>query len=101
MVKKHFNADNDFTASQWPNLGRPRNADRRSREHLTPEEIDRLIAAASKVGRYGHRDATMILMAATTGGSIMAYRHGLRVSELVSLRWDQVDLKGGQLHVRR
>ena len=31
----------------------------------------------------------------------MAYRHGLRVSELVSLRWDQVDLKQGLLHVSR
>jgi len=92
MASKRPKADKSFTASRWPNLGRPRNADRRSREHLTPEEIDRLIAAASKVGRYGHRDATMILM---------AYRHGLRVSELVSLRWDQVDLRSGQLHVRR
>ena len=76
----------------WPNLGKPRNADRRSREHLTPAEIDKLIVAAGKLGRYGHRDATMILM---------AFRHGLRVSELIALRWDQVDLKDGQLHVRR
>lgn len=73
-------------------LGKPRNADRRGREHLTPSEIDKLIAAAGKLGRNGHRDATMILV---------AYRHGLRVSELVSLRWDQVDLKDGRLHVRR
>lgn len=81
-----------FTATRWPNLGKPRNADRRSREHLTPAEIDKLIVAAGKLGRYGHRDATMILM---------AFRHGLRVSELIALRWDQVDLKDGQLHVRR
>jgi integrase len=33
--------------------------------------------------------------------SLLAYRHGLRVSELVALRWDQVDLKSGHLHVRR
>ena len=32
---------------------------------------------------------------------LLAYRHGLRVSELVALRWDQVDLKNGLLHVRR
>jgi site-specific recombinase XerD len=42
--------------------------------------------------RWGHRDATMILV---------AYRHGLRVSELVDLRWDQVDVRTATLHVRR
>jgi type 1 fimbriae regulatory protein FimB/type 1 fimbriae regulatory protein FimE len=67
------------------------NAERRSREHLTPSEIDRLIAAARQLGRHGHRDATMILL---------AYRHGLRVSELVSLRREQLDLRQGLLHVR-
>lgn len=50
------------------------------------------IASAAKLGRYGQRDSTMILM---------AYRHGLRVSELVSLRWDQLDLETAQIHVRR
>jgi integrase len=40
----------------------------------------------------GHRDATMILV---------AYRHGLRVSELVDLRWDQIDFNAGTLAVRR
>jgi type 1 fimbriae regulatory protein FimB/type 1 fimbriae regulatory protein FimE len=68
------------------------NADRRSREHLTPAEIDRLIAAARRLGRHGDRDAAMILL---------AYRHGLRVSELVGLRREQVDLQQGLLHVRR
>jgi type 1 fimbriae regulatory protein FimB/type 1 fimbriae regulatory protein FimE len=68
------------------------NADRRSREHLTPAEIDRLIAAARRLGRHGDRDAAMILL---------AYRHGLRVSELVGLRREQVDLPQGLLHVRR
>jgi type 1 fimbriae regulatory protein FimB len=32
---------------------------------------------------------------------LIAYRHGLRVSELILLRWTQVDLKEGQLHVNR
>jgi site-specific recombinase XerD len=68
------------------------NAARRSREHLTSAEIDRLIAAARLLGRHGHRDATMILL---------AYRHGLRVSELVGLRREQVDLRHGLLHVHR
>jgi integrase len=54
--------------------------------------VDRLLKAAGSVGRYGHRDATLLLV---------AYRHGLRVSELVALRWDQVDFKAGLLHVNR
>ena len=71
---------------------RKKNKDVRSREHLTPDEVEKLIAAAKSVGRHKHRDAAMILT---------AYRHGLRVSELVALRWDMVDLKQGLLHVNR
>ncbi len=77
------------------NLQPPRrrpNSELRSREYLTPLEVDALINGAKSVGRHKHRDATLILI---------AYRHGLRVSELVSLRWDQVDLKQGKLHVNR
>jgi integrase len=32
---------------------------------------------------------------------LLSYRHGLRVSELIRLRWDQLDLDQGLLHVRR
>jgi len=67
------------------------NAEYRTREHLTEPEVKKLIEAA-KDNRYGHRDSTMVLM---------AYRHGLRASELVDLRWEQVDLKSAILHVRR
>ena len=68
------------------------NRKRRSREHLTPDEVDCLMTAAGKLGRHGERDKTLVLL---------AYRHALRVSELVALRWDQVDLKQGLLHVNR
>jgi len=68
------------------------NEESRSREYLTPAEVDQLVAAARKLGRHGHRDSTMILL---------SFRHGLRVSELVSLRWEQVDLKQGAFHVTR
>jgi integrase len=70
---------------------RPPNRDLRTREHLTEAEVERLMKA-TKDNRYGHRDATMILV---------AYRHGLRVSELVDLRWEQVDFRTTSLHVRR
>jgi type 1 fimbriae regulatory protein FimB/type 1 fimbriae regulatory protein FimE len=73
-------------------LRRPKNKDVRTREYLTPEEVAALEKAARGLGRHGHRDATLILI---------AYRHGLRVSELIALRWDQVDLKQGALHVNR
>src|SRR2546421_10658729 len=65
---------------------------RRSREHLTPHEVERLMKSAGSTGRHGHRDRTLILL---------AYRHGLRVSELVALRWEQIDLRQGLLHVNR
>jgi site-specific recombinase XerD len=69
-----------------------KNIDRRNREYLTPIEIEKLINSAKKLGRYGQRDATMILM---------AYRHGLRVSELVSTRWCQINLEQGFFSVLR
>ncbi len=48
--------------------------------------------AAARQNRCGHRDATMILV---------VFRHGLRASEAVDLRWDQVDFNRAVLHVRR
>lgn len=71
---------------------KPRNQDVRSREYLTESEVTRLAEAAQAHGRYGHRDACMILL---------AFRHGLRVSELIALRWDMVDLDACLLHVTR
>src|SRR5689334_23579919 len=70
---------------------RPPNAKLRTREYLTDAEVARLIEAA-KANRWGHRDATMILV---------AYRHGLRASELTDLRWDQIDFNMATLAVRR
>jgi type 1 fimbriae regulatory protein FimB/type 1 fimbriae regulatory protein FimE len=63
----------------------------RSREYLTDAEVTKL-AETAKRNRWGHRDATMILV---------AYRHGLRASELVDLRWDQIDFNVGTMAVRR
>ena len=71
---------------------KPRNRDVRAREYLTPSEVDDLMRAAGKVGRHPFRDKTMILI---------AYRHALRVSELCALKWQQIDLRQGQIHVVR
>jgi type 1 fimbriae regulatory protein FimB/type 1 fimbriae regulatory protein FimE len=70
---------------------RQQNLALRSREHLTETEVEKLINAA-KDNRYGHRDATMILV---------AYRHGLRASEVCDLRSEQIDFNSATLHVRR
>jgi integrase len=64
----------------------------RVREYLTEKEVDRLIEVAHKRGRNSARDAAAILL---------AYRHGLRAQELCSLRWSQIDLRNGRLHVNR
>jgi type 1 fimbriae regulatory protein FimE len=73
-------------------LRRMPNSAYRQREYLTEAEVNRLIEAARKRGRNGSRDAAAILL---------AYRHGLRAAELCSLRWSQVDLRNGRLHVNR
>ncbi len=72
---------------------RQRNQASRAREYLTPDEVERLVTAARQAGgRLADRDALLIMM---------AYRHGFRASELIALRWDQIDLKTGTLHVAR
>lgn len=71
---------------------KPKNKERRSREYLSQTEIDKLRKAAKSYGRHGHRDDTLILI---------MFRHGLRVGEVIALRWDQIDLKQGLLYVHR
>ena len=60
------------------------------RRYLTEREVERLMDCARKYGRYGHRDATMILV---------AYRHGLRASEVCDLQWQQIELSEGRLRL--
>jgi type 1 fimbriae regulatory protein FimB/type 1 fimbriae regulatory protein FimE len=86
-----------ITLLQAPKMGKspPKripNSVRRSREYLSPADVDSMIAAAKNTGRHGHRDATLILL---------SYRHAPRVSEVIAWRWDQVDLEQGLLHVNR
>jgi integrase len=70
---------------------RRKNSDLRTREYLTAREVEQLMDAARR-NRHGHRDATMVLI---------AFKHGLRASEAVDLRWEQVDFNRAVLHVRR
>src|SRR5712671_5020351 len=71
--------------------GRRPNDHYRVREYLTEKEVERLMKTAGD-NRHGHRDSTMILL---------AFRHGLRASELCAMRWEQIDLVHGRLHVSR
>lgn len=91
MSKTHLKLVAPATEKRTVTPRRAPNAELRTREYLTEGEVDRLIAAA-KDNRWGQRDSTMVLV---------AYRHGLRVSELVDLRWDQIDFDTATLHVRR
>jgi integrase len=91
VAKSHLKLVTPATENRTVTPTRRRNADLRTREYLTGAEVQRLTQAA-KGNRYGHRDATMVAV---------AYRHGLRASELVDLRWDQVDFATATLHVRR
>src|SRR5262245_52723565 len=91
MAKSHLKLVTPATINRTVIPKRAPNADLRTREYLTEAEVEWLINAAKK-NRWDHRDATMTLV---------AYRHGLRASELVDLRWDQIELTSGTLHVRR
>src|SRR5437016_6285949 len=63
----------------------------RLRAFLTPDEVASLLRAAKK-GRHGVRNYAMILI---------AYRHGLRASEVAGLRVSDIDLKRGTIYCRR
>jgi type 1 fimbriae regulatory protein FimB/type 1 fimbriae regulatory protein FimE len=91
MAKSHLKLVTPTEILRTVGPVRRRNAELRTREHLTPGEVEALMEAA-KANRHGHRDATMILI---------AFRHGLRASELCDLRWDQVEFDAAVLHVRR
>ena len=90
-MKATSNASAPTSVKRTVARGRLSNGHYRTREYLTEREVERLMKAAGD-NRHGHRDATMILL---------AFRHGLRASELCTLRWEQVDLVHDRLHVSR
>jgi integrase len=91
MTKPRLRLVTPAAVNRTVTLRRPKNGEVRTREHLTEDEVEKLVEAA-KNNRHGHRDALMVLL---------TYRHGLRAAEVVDLRWEQVDFKTGTLHVRR
>ena len=91
MMKSHLKLVAPATENRTVKPRRLPNAELRTREYLTDAEVARLTEPA-KANRWSHRDATMILV---------AYRHGLRASELVDLRWEQIDYNTATVHVHR
>jgi type 1 fimbriae regulatory protein FimB/type 1 fimbriae regulatory protein FimE len=71
--------------------GRLPNLAYRTREHLTEDEVVKVLAALKR-NRNGLRDWLM---------GLLCFRHGLRVSELIDLQWTDIKFEQGQLHVRR
>lgn len=71
---------------------RAKNDDSRGRKHLTRMEVHAIAKRARKGKRNGARDALMIRM---------AFEHGLRASELVGLRWQDVLFETQELNVKR
>jgi len=90
-AKTHMRSVAPTTKKRAVSPKRLPNAKYRSREHLTPKEVDRLIEAA-KCNRYRLRDETMVTV---------CYRHALRASEVCELEWSQVNFDEGTLYVRR
>lgn len=62
------------------------------RRHLTKSEIDAMVSATRISGAHGLRNALLILL---------AYRHALRVSELLALTWSDINLEDLSIHIRR
>ena len=92
MFLVSFNGVEFIMRNQRRNASPPNPVNCTVRKYLTAREIEKLMDYARKHSRYGHRDATMILV---------TYRHGLRASEVCDLQWHQVELDQGCMHVRR
>jgi type 1 fimbriae regulatory protein FimB/type 1 fimbriae regulatory protein FimE len=91
MRKSHLKLVAPTTVNRTVTPTRRPNAELRTREYLTASEVARLMKAAAG-NRWGHRDATMLLV---------CFRHGLRASELTDLQWSQLDFATATLAVRR
>ena len=74
--------------TEMQKVGRKTDADygRDAHKYLAPGQVEALVNVSSK------RDGLMISL---------AYHHGLRVSELIALQWDAIDLKAGTIVIRR
>jgi len=71
---------------------RIKNKDKRPREYLTPDEVERLYTVARVSGPLRVRNVVLL---------DLLYRHALRAAEAVTLRWDAIDRVGRVIHINR
>jgi integrase len=91
MGKSHLKLVSPTKAKRTVTPTRRPNSELRPREHLTEREVGKLIEVAKR-NRHGARDSAMILV---------AFRHGLRASEVCELQWSDVEFESATLHLRR
>ena len=72
--------------------GRQKNDELRSRTYLTIAEVNDLLQAVGSRGRHTTRDYALVLL---------MFRHGLRVSEAIALKWDAVMFDQGKIYLNR
>jgi type 1 fimbriae regulatory protein FimB len=87
-LENHRNVQSE---KKSPAAKRPKQKRQRDKEYLTDHEVEQLMEAAAD-GRHGVRDQLLILL---------AWRHGLRCEELVSLKLNQITIPGRELYVLR
>jgi type 1 fimbriae regulatory protein FimB len=75
-----------------PNKGHE--ATGRTREYLTPSEMERLLDRAKKYGRENQRFRNHCII-------LTMYRHGLRVGEAANLKWSDICFDDGTIYIRR
>jgi len=68
------------------------NDEQRGRRNLTHQEVELICKAIRAGSRYPDRDETMVLM---------AFHHGLRISELTNIKYQRINLKTQQVSVKR
>ena len=74
------------------NRSRVANDELRGKRHLNPQEVELICKSIRKGSRYPDRDELLV---------IMAFHHGYRVGELTNLKWQHIDLKTGQIAIKR
>lgn len=86
--------DDTTVVSSLENLspGRAKNIELRSRTYLNLAEINELLLAAQARGRHTERDYALLLL---------MFRHGLRVSEAIALRWDAISFDDRKISINR
>jgi len=91
-VESVITIDQDFFSGRYSRKVKRRATQLNVNTQLTSRQIDRVVKAAKENGKHGTRNPTLILM---------AYRHGLRVNELINLKWIHIDLEAGNVLVSR